>query len=138
MSKTQNPSDMSLGLPASQLRWAQSLHKAVNGGLDMGQPTSKDSSGNYNAFQNPNMNGVLVRISPSGGIDNPNAWSTSNTAIKINHGLVDSNGSPRQPVGVHLVNSNKALSIYQPTTPDETYAYVAPSDATSYATLWIF
>lgn len=136
--KSLNPQDFALGLPAGQLRWALSEHKVIQGGIDMGIPQSKDSTGNYNTFDQGNTNGVLVRVGASGSSDNKNAWTTSNTQIAINHGLTDSNGQPRQPVGVHLVNSNKQLTIWQPTTPDTTNVYVAPSDATAYATLYIF
>ena len=138
MAKTLNPVDWALGMPGQVFKWAQNLHLTVNGSLDMGVPQSQDSSGNFNTFKDGNMNGVLVRVSPSGGTDNKNVWTASNTPISINHGLIDSNGKPRQPVGVHLVSSDKALNIYQPMTPTTSEVFVAPSDATAYATLYIF
>jgi hypothetical protein len=136
--KTLDPSNFALGLPSGQLKWAQSQHGAVNGQLDLGVPQSKDSSGNFNTFKDGNSNGILIRVSPNGGIDNENSWGAINTAIPINHGLLDQNRNPRQPVGVHLVSSDKALSIWQPTTPDTKNVYVAPSDPTAYATLYVF
>ena len=136
--KTLNPNDFAMGFPASLLRWAQSIYNSINGQIDFGVPNGKDSSGNYNFWDNPNCSGVLVRVSPFGNTDNKYIWVATNTAIPINHGLVDQNRKPRQPIGVILVNSNKDLRIYQPTTPDTTNVYVAPTDNTSYATLYIF
>ncbi len=136
--RTLNPADWAIGMPGQVYKWAQNLHLAINGSLDQGVPQSQDSSGNFNTFLNGNSNGVLIRVSPSGGTDNKYAWTTSNTQISINHGLVDTSGKPRQPIGVRLESSDKALQIYQPTAPTTSEVFVAPSDATAYATLYIF
>lgn len=132
MSKSVNPNDFALGMPTQQLKWAQSTHQVLNGQIDQGTPTSKDSTGNWNAFANPNINGVLIRIGASGTADNKYAWTTSNTPIMINHGL------QRQPIGVRLENNDKDVRIFQPTVADETNVYVAPTDATANCTLFIF
>jgi hypothetical protein len=133
-----NPVDMSMGLPRQQVQWAQSVHKTINGGLQHGVPTGKDSTGNYNTFKKGNLDGVLVRVGASGTTDNEYAWSTSNTAIDINHGLVDSNGKPRQPVGVHVVNKDKAGDVYVTTAPGTSTISISPTDATANMTLYIF
>lgn len=129
---TQNPSDKSLELTPAQRKWAQTLHKAINGGLDMGIPQTKDSSGNYNTFLPGNNDGVLIRISPNGSTDNKYAWGATSTGIAINHTLL------RQPVGAHLVSSNKDLRIWQTATPTVNTITIAPSDNSAYATIYIF
>jgi hypothetical protein len=131
MAKTQNP--VSAGVVGETLRWAQSVHKILNGAVDMGVPTgSKDSTGNYSEFSQGNGSGVLIRIGASGSVGVANKWTTTGTAITINHGL------QRQPIGVHLVNSDKQLQIWQPTTPTTVSIFLAPSDATANATVYVF
>src|ERR1700760_346497 len=98
--KTQNPVNI-VGLPNQMQQWAQSLHAALNGGIDMGTPNSKDSTGVYNKFVKSNGSGVLIRIGASGTTDNDYAWTTSNTPVVINHGLL------RQPIGYHVVDMDK-------------------------------
>lgn len=129
--KTQNPVNI-LGVPKQLLQWAQTLHLTLNGGITHGTPTSKDSTGNYNKFEKDNMDGVLIRIGASGTVDNENAWTTTGVGIAVNHGLL------RQPVGCHLVSSDKALSIWQPVLADINTITLAPSDATAYATVYVF
>lgn len=136
MAKTLNP--VSTGLTGETLRWAQSAHKILNGAIDMGIPTEKDTTGNYNEFSQGNTSGVLIRIGAHGTIGNVYVWGTSSVAITINHGLVNSANKPRQPIGVHLVNSDKALQIWQPTTATTTSVFLAPSDASANATVYIF
>ena len=138
MPKTLNPVDFALGLPAAQMRWAQSMHQVINGGISFGNPTGKDSTGNYSEFSQDNTNGVLIRVGASGSTGTKYKWTTSNTPIAINHGLVDLAGNPRQPIGVHVVNKNKTVDVYMPTTPSTTVAEVAPTDATASVTLYFF
>jgi hypothetical protein len=138
MARSVNPVDMAMGLPRQQLQWAQSLHNVVNGGLDQGVPTGKDSTGNFNTFTQGNANGVLVRVGASGSTGNQYTWSSSNAPLVINHGLVDTNGKPRQPIGVHVVNKNKSLDVYLPVAPNESTITIHPTDATAHATLYIF
>jgi hypothetical protein len=132
MAVTVNPRDMALGLPRLQQQWAESVHSALNGGLDHGIPQNKDSTGNYNTFAQGNLNGVLIRVGASGSTDNKYSWTTSGTGVAINHGL------KRQPVGAYLVASNKLLVIWETVTPDQNNITIAPSDATAYATIFIF
>lgn len=138
MAKTLNPVDFALGMPSALLKWAQSIHKTINGSIDQGVPNGKDSTGNYNSFSDGNSSGVLIRIGASGTSDNKYSWTTSNTPITINHGLFDSQGQPRQPIGVRLESSTKALSVYQPTTATTTEIFLSPTDATSYATVYVY
>ena len=130
MAKTQNP--VSAGVSGDTLRWAQSVHQTLNGAVDMGVPTgAKDSTGNYSKFSQGNTSGELIRIGAASSTQAVK-WTTSNTAITIKHGL------QRQPIGVHLVNSDKALQIWQPTTATTTSIFLAPSDATANATIYVF
>ena len=138
MSVSQNPVDMAMGLPRQQLQWAQSVHKVLNGQITFGIPTSKDATGNYNEFTQDNTSGQLIRVGASGSTGNKYNWTTSNTMIKLNHSLVDSQNKPRQPVGVHIVNKDKTVDVYLPQSPDENYVYISPTDATANCTLYIF
>lgn len=130
--QTQNPSDRSLTLTAAQLKWAQTLHQTVNGGIEPGIPQSKDTSGNWSTFEKANTSGVLIRVSPRGTSDNTYSWAAVGAPITINHGL------QRQPIGAHLVSSDKDLRIWIPATPTKDTIQIAPSDNTSYATIYIF
>jgi hypothetical protein len=132
MAKSVDPRDMALGLPRLQQQWAESVHSLINGGIDKGIPQSKDSTGNYNTFLPGNENGVLIRVGASGSTDNKYVWTSSSTPIVINHGLL------RQPVGAHLVSSNKSLNIWITSSPTVDSISIAPSDATAYATIYIF
>lgn len=139
MAKTLNPVDFALELPSKTLRWAQSLHKIINGGVDMGVPTQKDNTGNYNTFSQGNTSGVLIRIGAHGSSGNAITWgAAAGTPVTIQHGLVDSRNQPRQPIGVHLVSSDNDLRIWQPTTPDTTDIFLAPSDPSVNATVYVF
>lgn len=129
---TQNPSDSSLELTPPQRKWAQTVHKVINGGIDMGIPQTQDASGNYNTFLQGNMDGVLIRVSPNGQVDNTYAWAGVGAGVDINHGLL------RQPIGAFLVSSDGDLRIWQTSTPDENTISIAPSSNTVYATIYIF
>ena len=142
--KTVNPVDFAMGLPATVYKWAESLHKAVNGGISLGEPVSKNPQGFYNEFDGGNSNGVLVRVGPSGGTEKYN-WTTSNTPIVIQHGLVDSNRQPRQPIGYKIVDTQwggtgAVPHVYQSaTTPPTTSTItVAPNNAAAGHLLYIF
>jgi hypothetical protein len=129
--RTQNPVNI-VGLPNQMQQWAQSLHVALNGGLDLGTATSKDSTGVYNKFQKSNGSGVLIRIGASGTTDNDFAWTASNTGVAINHGLL------RQPIGYHVVDMDKNVTVYRTATPDANQITLAPSDATANVTVYVF
>ena len=133
-----NPIDFAMGMPSALLKWAQDIFQGLSGGLDQGIPQSKDSTGNYNTFNQGNLSGVLIRVGAAGSSGNKYLWTTNNTPIDINHGLFDSNRNKRQPVGAYLVNSDKALSIFEPTAPDTTTIHIAPTDATANATIYVF
>jgi hypothetical protein len=130
--KTFDPSVLAATVERLHLQWVQSIHKTVNGNLDMGVPQTKDSTGNYNTFIKGNNSGVLIRIGAHLSTDNTYAWAGVGVGIPINHGL------RRQPIGCHLVSSNKDLRIWQPSLATVDTITLAPSDNTSYATIYIF
>lgn len=138
MAKTLNPVDFARELATNTMRWAQSVHKILNGAVDMGVPTQKDATGNYNTFSQGNASGVLIRIGANGSSGNTIIWAAAAAPITIQHGLVDSMNQPRQPIGVHLVNSDKDLRVWQPTAPTTANIFLAPSDNTANATVYVF
>lgn len=138
MGKTFNPGTLQQGLPRDQYQWAQSLDETINGQLDLGRVDTGaqgaiDSTGTPAAFTKGNGSGVLIRIGASGSGNGPsNNWTSSSTGIPIQHGL------GRQPIGFHLVDSDKPLQIYRTATANAQTITLAPSDATANATVYIF
>ena len=135
MTQSINPVDMAMGLPRQQLQWAQSIHQTVNGSLDMGNvlPGGLDTTGTPANFNKGNGSGVLIRIGASGTTNGPKYnWTTSGTGISINHTL------QRQPIGFHVVDSDKPLTVHRTVVSDSTQITLAPSDATANATVYIF
>ncbi len=140
MTQSLNPEHMVAGLPAAQSRWALSVHKAINGGIDQAIPTAQEpdsagiNAGVYSQFQQGNMKNQLVRIAAS-GVSNTNAsykWTTSNTGIVINHTL------GRLPIGFKIVDKDGTVDVYRTAASTDTTITVAPTDATVSVTLEIF
>ena len=132
-----NPEDMARDMPRLVKQWAQSVHKAMSGNIDMGVPTGKDSNGVYNTFSKGNQDGVLVRVGAASSSE-PYKWVTVGTGVVINHGLVDVQGNPRQPIGFKLVDKDGAVDVYRTVAPDTTQITVATTDITINVTLYIF
>jgi hypothetical protein len=129
--QSQDPNTFTHGLPVNHRQWIQSVQQVLNGSVDMGSPTSVDSTGQYNEFERGNTSGVLFRIGATGSIDNALAWPATGY-LTLNHGL------QRQPIGCHLVSSDKQLSIWQPEAPNATDIFLTPSDPTANATVYVF
>ena len=127
-----NPSGTSLGFTQEQLQWAQSVYKMANAGVDMGVVTGKNTVGVYNEFQQGNGTGILLRIGASGTTEQSYKWTTSNSAITINHGL------NRQPIGFFIVDKDKAVDVYRTAVPTDINIKLAPTDATVNVTIYIF
>jgi hypothetical protein len=132
MAKSINPVDHCLGMPRQQLQWAQTVHTVLNGGVSLGVPTSKNLAGVYNNFNQDTSDGVLIRIGASGTTEQKYTWTASNVGVVINHEL------QRQPIGFHVVDSDKDVRIYRTTTPNTNQITLAPTDATANVTLYIF
>lgn len=130
--KTLNPVDFAMGMPRQLLQWAQSVHKVCAGGVNFGNPTSKNLAGVYNNFDKDTMDGVLIRIGASGTTEQKYVWTVSGTGIVINHGLL------KQPIGFKIVDKDKTVDVWRTVTPDENQITLAPSDATANVTVYIF
>ena len=121
----------------TQLQWSQSVHKTLNGGVDMGVPIGKDSNGVYNQFNTGNSTGVLIRIGAAASSE-PYKWTVANVGVSLNHALVDQNGTPRQPIGFKIVDKDKAMDVYRVGTPTTTNIILAPTDPTANVTVYVF
>lgn len=126
-----DPNTFAHTLPEQHRQVLQSVHQVLTGNVDMGTPTSKDSTGQYNEFQKGNGSGILIRVGAYGSTGNAYTWPASGNLV-INHGLL------RQPIGCHVVNSDNHLTIAQPTAPDENSITLNPSDRTANATVYVF
>jgi hypothetical protein len=126
-----DPNTFAHTLPVLHRQWVQSVQDSLNGSIDMGTPTSKDSTGQYNEFKQGNGSGILIRIGAAGTAGNKYSWPSTGS-LTVNHGL------QRQPVGCHLVSSDKQLSVWQPSTPDATNIILESSDPTVNATVYVF
>jgi hypothetical protein len=126
-----DPNTFAHELPEQHRQVLQSVHQVLTGNVDMGTPTSKDSTGQYNEFQKGNGSGILIRVGAHGSTGNAYTWPASGNLV-INHGLL------RQPIGCHVVNSDNHLTIAQPTAPDENSITLNPSDRTTNATVYVF
>jgi hypothetical protein len=137
MPRSTNPVNMAMGLPRQQLQWAQSVDETLNGGVSLGTiaPGAKsiDSTGTPANFNRDNSTGILIRIGASGSGNGPlYNWTTTGTGVEINHQL------GRQPIGFHVVDSDKPLTVHRTTTSNTQTITLAPSDATANSTVYIF
>jgi hypothetical protein len=130
--KIVNPQIAYKDLPIAQQKFVQSVHKAMTGSMDIGVPVSKNLAGVWNGFTQGNGDGVLVRVGANGTTEQQYTWGASNAGISINHAL------GRQPIGFHVVDSDKDLRVYRTTTPDNSTISLAPTDNTVNATIYIF
>lgn len=139
MGKTYNPSSMLSDLSLKNRQWVQSVHEALNGSIDMGAPTGNqplDSSVNagvYNQFEKSNGSGVLIRVDANGstGTGASYTWPASG-GLAIVHEL------GRQPIGFHVVDSDKAVQVFRTAAPNNSLIQVSPTDITASVTLYIF
>lgn len=129
--KVLNPQHMQAEITPEHLRWAQSVHKSLTGGVDMGIPTGTNSAGVYNTFDKGNSSGVLIRVGAASSSE-AIKWTASNTAIAINHGL------GRQPIGFKIVDKDKSMDVFRTAPPDNNVISLAPTDATANVTVYIF
>lgn len=133
MSASTNPKDCQRGMPRQFQQWSDTVHKVVNGNLDFGSTTGLDSTGTPASFNTGNTKGVLIRVGASGSTNGPKYnWTTSGTGVVINHGLL------KQPIGFHVVDSDKPLTVHRTVVADENQITLAPSDATANATIYVF
>lgn len=137
MPRSINPVNMAMGLPRQQLQWAQSIDETLNGGVSLGTIApgegSIDSTGTPANFSRDNSTGILIRVGASGSGNGPKYnWTTTGTGVSINHQL------GRQPIGFHVVDSDKPLTVHRTVTSNTQTITLAPSDASANATVYIF
>lgn len=140
MAKTLNPSSFIHTLTDPMKKWVQSVHKELNGSVDMGSPAPGSPVGTgINAgvpgqYQKGNSSGVLIRIAAHGssGTGASNTWAGTGVGIVINHGLL------RQPVGFKIVDKDKAVDVYRTAAPDPNQITLASTDNTASVTVYVF
>ncbi|HEY4799152.1 MAG TPA: hypothetical protein VII99_08775 [Bacteroidia bacterium] len=128
--KTLNPQHMQARITTEHLRWAQSVHKALDGGVDMGVPTGKNSAGVYNTFDTGNSSGVLIRVGAVGSTEKY-SWSSSST-VDIKHNLA------RQPIGFKIVDKDNTVDVWRTALPTATDIQLKTSSNMVNVTLYIF
>jgi len=116
---------------AQVLRWAQSVYKAMTGGLSFGQPSGQAAGGVYNAFTPDNFNNVILYIGANGS-GSTLSWTASNTGQAFNHGL------QRQPIGFLTLYKNKTCDIYSTATPTTNNITLAVTDDTATTIIMVF
>jgi hypothetical protein len=139
MAKTYNPSSFQASLPEQQKIWVQSVHKNINGNLDLGTPTGQQAhdasvnAGVFTKFDKGNGSGILVRVAANGLANTGAAYNwPSSGSLTINHGL------GRQPIGFHVVDNDKTVNVFRTAAPTATHITVQPTDPTASVTLYIF
>lgn len=141
MSRSLNPQNHSSKIPPEQLGWAQSIHKVLNGGVDMGTPTGQDTTtgaginaGVYTQFDRGNSSGTLIRIAANGSSNTGASytWGAVNVGIPVKHGL------DRQPIGFFVADADKDVRVYRTAAPDATQITLAPTDNTASVTVYVF
>jgi len=121
---------MQAKITPEHLRWAQSVDKTLQGGIDMGTPTGKNSAGVYNTFDVGNSSGVLIRVG-SNTSSEAVKWDGTG-AVTINHGL------KKQPIGFKIVDKDATVDVWRTAVPTVDVISLKSSSATVNVTLYIF
>jgi hypothetical protein len=125
-----NPQHMQAKITPEHLRWAQSVHDTLSGGVDMGVPTGKNSAGVYNTFDTGNSSGVLIRIGSNSSTE-ATKWDSTG-AVTVNHGL------NRQPIGFKLVDKDGTVDVWRTAVPTTTQIALKASLNSVNVTVYIF
>lgn len=126
-----NPTKNNMSTAEQVLRWAQSVYKALNGGLTFGQPIAQAASGVWDTFQQDNTNGVLLYIGANLSGE-PLVWGPSNTGKAFNHGL------HRQPIGWLVCYKDRACDIYATAPPTADIITLAITDSLTNTIIYVF
>ena len=137
--KTYNPSIFAGKVDYQMRIWTQSVHEALNSGINMGTPTGSHTAldgsvnaGVFNQFDKGNSSGVLVRISATGtNTGAPYSWPASG-GLRISHGLL------RQPIGFKVVDKDKTVDVFRTAPPDKDFITLQPTDTSASVTVYIF
>lgn len=140
MPKTVNPSGFAHQLTPQNRQWVQSVHKALNAGIDMGVPTGTNAAttgtnaGVYTQFKQGNGSGVLVRV--QGNSDNESGveykWQPGSATTTIKHKL------GRKPIGFHVVDMDQDVRVYRTEPPTEDTITLNCTNHNASVTLYIF
>lgn len=139
MGKTFNPTSFISELTPFHTKWVQSVHKALNAGINFGTGSGTNpatggvNAGVFTQFEKGNGDGVLVRVAAQGTSGTGAAYSWPATGgLVINHTL------GRKPIGFHLVDSDKAVQVFRTAAPTPSTITLQPTDLTASVTLYIF
>lgn len=139
MAKTYNPSSVITDLTMHMRKWVQSVHKTVNGALDLGVATgcqpqdSTVNAGVYTQFEKGNGSGILVRIAANGLVGTGALYNWPAVGdLSVVHEL------GRQPIGFHVVDSDKDVRVFRTAAPTQQLLTLKPTDITASVTLYIF
>lgn len=139
--KTYDPNTFAPSLEIAHRQWVQDTQRVMNGGIEIGTPsinspaaTSGINQGLPTQYERANGSGIMIRIVANGVLDTgaPYNWSASNVGIPISHGL------QRTPIGFHIVDQDKEVTVYRtaPSTVDT--ITLAPTDNTASVTVYVF
>jgi len=131
MTKNLSSQHMQAKISPEHLKWAQSVDKTLSAGVDMGVPIGQDPTGVYNAFEQGNSNGTLIRIGATASTE-AIKWSGIGVGIVIQHGL------DRQPIGFKIVDKDKSVDVFRTAVPTDTTITLAPTDNTASVTVYVF
>ena len=138
-----DPNSFAHTLTDSHRLFVQSVNNVLNNNVDMGTPQGNTpvdtetygiNAGVYSKFTQGNGSGILIRIAANGidGTGAPYNWGAPATGIVINHGL------QRQPIGFHVVDQDKTVSVYRTAVPDQNQITLASSDNSASVTIYVF
>lgn len=126
-----NPTKNNLNTFQQVLRWAQSVYKAMQGGLGIAVGSTQAPSGIYDGFTQDNVNCNLVYVGANGS-GAAITWAASNTGQAINHQLF------KQPVGFLVVFKDKTCDVYSTATPNSNTWDLAITDDTANTIIMFF
>lgn len=138
MPKTFNPSALLPQMTVQMREWVQSLHKTLNGNMDIGVPLKQNpvagiNKNVYTQFDKGNGSGILIRIAAHGvtGTGAKYNWPAVGSLV-INHGL------DRQPIGFRIEDCDKDVRVFRTASPNSVQITIQPTDVTASVTLYIY
>lgn len=138
-----DPNSFAQTLDPLHRQFVQSIKNVLSSNVDMGTPNGNTptdtttygiNAGVYSQFNQGNGSGMLVRIAANAlnGTGASYNWGATGTGIVINHGLL------RQPIGFHVVDADKNVSVYRTAAPDKNQITLASTDNSASVTVYIF
>lgn len=127
----QNPTREKFQNFHNTLRWAQSVYKALNGGISIAIGRGTDASGVYNTFDTTNGSGKMVRIGAVASSE-PLKWNSGTSQATIIHQL------GTKPTGFHVTDLDGNAVIWRVGTPTTTQITLQISNTAINATVYVF